>query len=235
MTVPRPPPGPFHIQFAGALRVPAGVSVIEMDGLDSSAADIAALRARGLWVACYLSAGSVEDWRDDAALFPAEVVGQPMDGWLGERWLDVRSDTVLRVLQTRIEGLAAKGCQGVEFDNVNGYTHDTGFPLSRAQQVDFTRALALRATALGLSPGLKNVPELAAILEPFFGWALNEQCVTYRECAAYRVFVRAGKPVYVLEYGETPFARVCAEAGRLGIQAQVKRLALTSWSRRCSA
>ncbi|CAN0308119.1 unnamed protein product [Hapterophycus canaliculatus] len=31
----------------------------------------------------------VEDWRDDAEDFPDSTIGLRMDGWDGERWLDV--------------------------------------------------------------------------------------------------------------------------------------------------
>lgn len=39
---------------------------------------------------CYISIGTVEEWRDDASQFPSTAVGGDVDGWAGERWLDVK-------------------------------------------------------------------------------------------------------------------------------------------------
>lgn len=231
-----PPPPPadagFHIQFTGALRVPAGVGVVEVDG-DVPRRQIAALQRTGRYVICYVSAGSVEDWRTDADEVPREAIGKPLAGWPGERWLDVRHPGVLRVVTARVARLADKGCQGVEFDNVDGYANDTGFPLTARDQLRYNISLARVARAAGLSPGLKNAVGLIPRLVSQFDWALNEECVTYRECDRYRPFTRAGKPVFVLEYGEVGLTRVCSVTERYGLLAQVKRLRLDAWAARC--
>ena len=80
-----------------------------------------------------MSAGSWEDWRADADTFPVAALGRPLDGWPGERWLDVRSPTVLDLMRERLAVLAAKGCRAVEFDNVDGYANaifKMGIPVS---------------------------------------------------------------------------------------------------------
>ena len=69
-----------------------------------------ALHRRGAYVICYLSAGSFEDWRSDAGRYPASVLGRPLDGWPGERWVDVRrTDVLLPILRDRIARCRAKG------------------------------------------------------------------------------------------------------------------------------
>ncbi len=230
----RPLPGDgFHIQFVGTLDVPSGVRVVEVDGDDTDAEQIARLADDGHLVACYMSAGSWEDWRGDAGAFPAPTRGLPLDGWPGERWFDVRSPAVLDVMRARIARLAAKGCRAVEFDNVDGYANRTGFALTRADQVRFNRALARAARDIGMSPGLKNAVGLVPALVSSFDWALNEECVTYGECRSYAPFTRAGKPVFVLEYGDVPYARVCRVAARYGLAAQVKNLNLDAYAQHC--
>jgi hypothetical protein len=230
----RPVPGDgFHIQFAGTLSVPSGMRVVEVDGADTAAEQVARLAQDGHLVACYMSAGSWEDWRADADTFPVAALGRPLDGWPGERWLDVRSPTVLDLMRERLAVLSAKGCRAVEFDNVDGYANNSGFDLTRSDQIAYDRARAVAARAVGLSPGLKNATDLVPALAPSFDWALNEECVSYRECGAYRPFTRAGKPVFVLEYGDVPFARVCRVAARFGLSAQVKHLDLDAYARRC--
>ncbi|MFQ5555921.1 MAG: endo alpha-1,4 polygalactosaminidase [Acidimicrobiales bacterium] len=47
------------------------------------------IQERGRHVICYFSAGSWERWRDDADRFAARALGDTLDGWDDERWLDV--------------------------------------------------------------------------------------------------------------------------------------------------
>ena len=54
--------------------------------VDQAAID--ALHAQGSKVICYISVGSYEDWRPDAAEFPPELLGKDYDGWPGEKWLE---------------------------------------------------------------------------------------------------------------------------------------------------
>lgn len=79
------------------------------------------LRARGMDVICYFSAGSYEDWRPDAWKFKSDDLGNPLDGWPGEYWLDLNSDNVRSIMTTRIEIAAQMNCSGIDPDNVDGY------------------------------------------------------------------------------------------------------------------
>ena len=56
----------------------------------------------------------------------------------------------------RIKQAAAKKCDGVDHDNIDGYENDTGFDLSKADGVDYVRFLAETAHEHGLAYGLKN-------------------------------------------------------------------------------
>ncbi|MDZ4250222.1 MAG: endo alpha-1,4 polygalactosaminidase [Candidatus Nanopelagicales bacterium] len=224
----------FHIQFSGKLRVPTGTDVVEIDGEDTRARRVTKLHARGIEVVCYVSAGTFENYRRDAAKFPARVIGEQLPDWPDERWLDIRKRGVLRPIMTRrARACARKGFDGIEFDNVDGYANNTGFPLRRADQIKYDKMLARIARKNALSPGLKNAVGLVKDLEPAFDWALNEECVTYRECGRYRPFVRSGKAVIVIEYGGVSQKRLCRVTGRLGLSGQMKRLSLSAWSRPC--
>ncbi len=72
---------------------------------------------------CYINAGAWENWRPDAGDYPSAVIGKPLDGWPGERWLDIRRLDVLAPILESTDWInaAAKGFDGVEFDNVEGY------------------------------------------------------------------------------------------------------------------
>ena len=76
-------------------------------------------------------------------------------------------------------GVQGKHFDGVEADNVDGYTNPTGFPLTAADQLTYNAWLARTAHALGLSIALKNDLDQARQLEPHFDYALDEQCFQY--------------------------------------------------------
>lgn len=209
----RPAPGTsWQWQLTGTIDPSFDVTMYDVDLFDTPQAVIDRLRADGRVVICYVSAGSWEDWRTDAAAFPPATRGKPLADWPGERWLDVRSPAVRTALVARLELAVRKRCDGVEPDNVDGHTNDTGFPLTAADQLDFNRFLAAAAHARGLSIGLKNDLDQAAALEPFFDWALVESCWQYDECDLLAPFLRAGKAVFGTEYPPATAADVCPRA-----------------------
>ena len=223
----------LHIQLAGQLRVPAWATFVEVDGAETPAKTVADLHASGLRVACYVSAGSAEAYRADVVRIPARVIGKRLDGWPDERWLDVRRIRLLApVMTTRIEQCARKGFDAIEFDNVDGWTHDTGFPITRADSLRYVRWLIQQGHTAGLAVGLKNALGLIPFVVDDVDWALNEQCVEYDECGRYAPLVRRATPVFVLEYAGS-HRDVCAVAGRVGLIAQRKHPDLGAWTRPC--
>jgi hypothetical protein len=88
----------------------------DFDLFDSSPELIASLKKAKIGIVCYFSAGSWEDWRDDADTWPKAGLGKDMDGWAGEKWVDVRNQGVRDVIKKRIEFAAKKGCDGIDPD-----------------------------------------------------------------------------------------------------------------------
>jgi len=223
----------WQIQYSGEMDYSLDVQVFNLDLFDTPAADIAALHGRGIYVMCYFSAGSLEDWRPDADQFPGAVLGEDMAGWEGERWLDIRrADLLAPILEARLDLAVAKGCDGVDPDNVNAYENDTGFPLTAGDQIAFNIYLSEAAHARGLEIGLKNDLGQVLKLEPYFDWMLNEECFTYQECDLLLPFVQAGKPVFVIEY-DLPTEEFCPQALELGFNALLKDLELDAYVEAC--
>ena len=231
----RPSPGTsWQWQLSGDIDTSIDVEMYDIDLFDTPQATIDALHAEGRIVICYFSAGSYEDWRDDEGDFPMSALGDPLDGWPGERWVDVRDAGVRAVMTARLDLAVMKGCDGVEPDNVDGYQNDSGFPLSPADQLDYNRFLAREAHARGLSVGLKNDLDQVPDLVGDFDWALNEECVEYDECVALVPFIDAGKAVFHVEYGGASIAaRVCAVTQPLGLDTLIKRLELDAFRVTC--
>jgi len=206
--------------------------MFDVDLFDVSASTVAALHDRGRVVVCYVSAGSWENWRPDADSFPAGVKGKS-NGWSGEKWLDIRQLDVLGpIMEARMDLCVAKGFDGVEFDNVDGYANNTGFDLKGADQLAYNRFLADAAHARGLSVGLKNDVDQAAALEPWFDWALNEECVAYDECSSLSSFISAGKAVFHVEY-DLKTTKFCPVTQPLGFSSMRKHIDLDAWRQTC--
>lgn len=222
----------WHWQLQGDLNTGYDVDLYDIDLFDTDTQIIDDLKAQGRVVICYFSAGSWEDWRDDADDFEQAALGNPLDGWPGEKWLDVRASSLEAVMEARLDVAAEKGCDGVEPDNVDGYANDSGFPLSGNDQLAYNRFLASAAHERGLLIGLKNDLDQISELVAAFDFAVNEECYEYDECERLTPFIEAGKPVLHAEYAETlvndPEARAlfCDEMVALGLSSMVLPLEL---------
>ncbi|MGY1740274.1 MULTISPECIES: endo alpha-1,4 polygalactosaminidase [unclassified Blastococcus] len=224
----------WQYQLSGPLDPTVDAQVYDVDWEETTAEQVSQLHAAGRRVICYVNAGAFEEWRPDAGDYPDDVLGEPLDGWPGERWLDVRRlEVLLPLLGARLDACRAKGFDAVEFDNVDGYTNDTGFDLTADDQLRFNRAVAQLAHEREMAVGLKNDVEQVAELEPHFDFAVNEECLAFEECAAYAPFVAAGKPVLHVEYEVGPDGATCETSAALGLSSIFKDLELGPPLRRC--
>jgi Glycoside-hydrolase family GH114 len=211
----------------------AGQVVYDIDGQSATAADVAAIHAAGAKAVCYVDVGTLEQGRPDYSDFPASVIGPAVAGWPGENWLLVTAanqSTILPLMKARFETWClAKGFDGIEPDNLDGWTNISN--VSEADNLAYDLAVADLAHALPLSIGLKNVmtdldPSQYASFLPNFDWALNEQCYEYSECDTYTAagsFLPAGKAVFDVEYNVSP---ECAQADASQMNAQLTDLDL---------
>lgn len=229
-----PTPGTsWQWQLTGEIDTSFDVQMYDLDLFDAPGNTIEDLHADGRIVICYFSAGSWEEWRPDAGLFPDSVKGNDLEGWPGEKWLDIRQLDVLRpLMEARLDLALQKGCDGVEPDNVDGFTNETGFPLTYKHQLAYNTWVANQAHARGLSVGLKNDLEQIPDLLPYFDWALNEQCFQYEECESLIAFIQAGRAVFGVEY-ELPPADFCPQANALNFDFLKKHLQLDAWQVAC--
>lgn len=206
------------VQLQGRINQRYPVDMYDIDLFDTPTKTIQTLQATGAHVICYFSAGSYENWRADAKKFVKTDLGKNLSGWPGERWLDIRSSNVRKIMKARMDLAVSKGCDGVDPDNVDGYTNKTGLPLTATHQLSYNRFLATEAHRRNLSIGLKNDLNQIKTLVKVFDFSINEQCHLYNECQLLNPFVATGKPVFNLEYQQryvdNPAARqaLCLDA-----------------------
>ncbi len=189
-------------QLTGTINSSYNVDVYDIDLFETSKETIEALQSDGKKVICYFSAGSFEDWREDKDEFPIEALGNDLDGWDGEKWLDIRNLKVREIMENRLDLAKSKGCDGVEPDNIDGYDNSSGFDLTFNNQLNYNTFLSNEAHKRGLSIGLKNDFEQARLLEPYFDFSVSEECFINNECTLLVPFIEANKPVFEVEYQE---------------------------------
>jgi hypothetical protein len=190
----------------GKINTSYDVTAYDIDLFDASAALIDELHAAGRKVICYFSAGTYEDFRADSGEFLSADLGAPLGDFPDERWIDIRSSNVHRIILARLDLAMSKGCDCVEPDNVDGYANDHGFAvgadagLTATDQLAFNRFLANESHKRGLSVGLKNDLDQIPQLVEYFDFSVNEQCFEFDECDLLKPFTDAGKPVFSAEY-----------------------------------
>jgi hypothetical protein len=103
-------------------------------------------------------------------------------------------------MRKRIKLAKQKGCDGVEPDNVQNYTEDTGFNITNKQQLNYNKWLSAEAHKNGLLIALKNDGEQVLDLIKYFDFAIVEECFQNNECAQYTPFISQNKAVLNAEY-----------------------------------
>jgi hypothetical protein len=230
---------PVNATWQWQLSVPidqtVDASVYDIDLFENEASVVASLHAQGRHVICYMDAGTWEGWRPDASKFPASVLGSADPGWTEEKWLDIRQLSIIEpLMEARFKLCKEKGFDGIEADNVDGWQNSTGFPITAAEQLTYDEWLANTAHSLGLSIALKSDTQQIPELEPYYDYSVDEECVEYSECSLLEPFVKAGKPVFEVEYAKTP-SQFCAETNALGLMAMQKGKELEAWNAPCWA
>lgn len=228
----------WQIVLDGTYPGDPGAEIYEIDGA-AGAEGVAAVRAASpdAYAVCYLSAGSWEEWRDDADAFPASLLGNDLGGWPGERYVDLRAlDALAPIWEARVESCAAAGFDAIDPDNIDAYAAGSGFPLTADDAAAAFELLAAMAHERGLGIAQKNAPELAARLVAVGDLVVSEQCFEDDFCDLWAPYLDAGKPVLDVEYAVVaPPVEWCDRAASAGISLLVSPLELDALGERCPA
>lgn len=229
----------WHIQFNPVPETPGtDVQYWNLDLFDVPNMTIQSLKSQGVFVICYFSAGSWEDWRPDASEFPSQCLGRS-NGWPGEKWLDTRCPEVRQVMIDRMNRGIAKGCDGFDPDNMDGYQANTGFPLTQQDAIGYYNFLANYAHNQSKKLGLKNALVIIPDVLQNLDWEINEQCYQYNECELLQPVLDAGKPVFHIEYplaGQTYSElaeQICGQSNQMGLATLIKNQQLDEFEISC--
>ena len=230
----------WQYQLTEDLNLSTNATIYDIDLFETSKEKINQLHQKGLKVICYFSAGSSENWRSDFNKFKSEEIGKSLDGWEGENWIDIRSNNVREIMKARLDIAKEKECDGVEADNVDGYSNDTGFNLTSKDQLEYNRFLAKEAHLRGLSIGLKNDLKQVNDLVDDFDFSINEQCFKFNECDLLKPFILKEKPVFNVEYNskylqQDEMVKLCNKSKQLKFNTNILPKELNGkWRYNCS-
>eukprot|EP00904_Undaria_pinnatifida_P012330 jgi/Undpi1/8227/HiC_scaffold_25.g10697.m1 len=220
----------YNLETPVRTSIDVDVFLIDMDYAQDT---IDELHDLGKVVVCYISIGTVEDWRDDANDFPAEAIGSDLDDWDGEAWLDINNQVVKDIMAARVQKAMGMGCDGIEPDNMMVYTEpNTGVSVTKQEQIAYNTWIAETIQATGMKVALKNAVEIAADLVDYFDFAVNEECNQWNECDVYTDnFLKHGKPVFNVEYQNN--MDMCDYTNALGMDTIIKNYNLKSFLCSC--
>jgi hypothetical protein len=215
-----------------------GIDLYEADGVTPNRRAVGAIHARGGYALCYIDAGSLEIHRPDWPEFKAwddahghSLIGKPYSELFPEEFYanlnndHGQRDFLLAMQERRMRKCRDAGFDAVDPDVVDAYSagvEETGWDISPATQLTFNRALARTAHHLGMAVVLKaDVGQVGQLVDDF-DMSVNEQCFQYDECDTLLPFVRAGKPVFEIEYDVQPLAFCPRAVLRYGFNATKK-------------
>ena len=185
---------------------------------------VAAIHAYGGKALCYMEVGSAENYRSDYSEFSSSIIGDTMQGYSDEQYIDINDLnspagptglTLGQIMINRINLCREEGFDGIETDIDDSYTDSTGFSISLSDEETYMSWIADEAHSLGLAWFLKNGinnDSFVSDMQPLAQGTVNEQCWEYSECSALQPFVQAGKPILNVEYNGVAESTLCPEA-----------------------
>jgi hypothetical protein len=228
-------------------RVAPGPTVYDIDGIDNSAATVAALHSRSDRAICYIEIGAAGNYYPTsyyAQLKAAGDLGSNVSGY-PEQYININAPSAVSIIESMIrQQCAAKGFDGVEPDIDDSYTDSTGFHITEQDNIRYDRTLGAYTHSLGLAWGQKNGdndPAFSASLEPTTDFLLDEECNFYHTCGIVATpYVRAGKLVLNAEYTDDwgsntaqDLAKFCAADAAAGIDGTLFTTDLTGQRNPC--
>jgi hypothetical protein len=211
----------LQYQITGELDTQVDADLFVVDLFDTDSTQVTQLHDAGHIVVAYVSVGTLESWRPDAARFPRAAAGKMLAQYPNEVWLDLRDTEVRSAMQARFTRAVDKGFDGVFASTLGAYKQDSGFALTRDDELAYHTFLSGAAHTLDLSIGLSGDFELSRELAPEYDWAIANNCIAQDTCAAFAPLQARGIPVFDLETAGD-HATVCERARSLGIEVTFK-------------
>ncbi|OUM57102.1 glycoside hydrolase family 114 protein, partial [Piromyces sp. E2] len=179
--------------------------VISFD-LENAEKVIPTLHKKGQKAVCYFSGGEIDSKTNDYKDFvKADLIIYNKRHW-ENYFIDIRKLNKLKpLIKNRLKRALKYGCDAVEVDNINTPRRYEK-SITEKDSIKYAKMVAETAHEVGLSIGLKNSPEHTHVLEPYFDFAIVENCAKYDECKYFQVFTRNNKAVFTVHYSNRGYS-----------------------------
>ena len=216
----------------GTFDTSMAVQVFDIDW-EQEASAVQSLHAAGKKVICYVSVGSWEEWRPDAAQFPSAVIGKDYPEWAGEKFVDIRAQALRDIMAKRLDVCRQKGFDAVEPDNMDVFEANSGFPLTRADGINYALWLAEQSHQRGMAIVQKNASSIVRDIRMSYDGALTEDCHDGGWCADMQPYLDNDQPVFACEYNSSIFSAACTWGKAKKYSFILKKLELDAWIQFC--
>ena len=191
---------------------------------------VAELHARVVKVICYIDVGSWETYRPDERSSRVGIA-DPTTASKKSAGSTSAASTLQEADEHRFDMCARKGFDAVEPDNVAGWEkeNNTGFKITRADQLQFNRWVARRSTSHGMSVALKNDGRQTKELSPASTSPSSRSASSTNECGFYTPFIEGARPSSRPSTKQNRANTAPRQADRLQFDPQVLDLFAQPW------
>ena len=181
---------------------------------DGVVEQIATIKSKNNQVGGYISAGTIEDWRDDFPLLEPYLISEEWAEWPDEFFVKETTTGILSIMKERINKMAVWGLDWVEYDNMDWLDEESRVKYNLLATVieakSYINALCDHTHSKGMKCMAKNTVDG---FESFDG-VLYESYSNERnwwDTDGAKSFLNAGKLVIINHYNETDCDGVYAE------------------------
>lgn len=223
----------FQVQLSGTIDTTVKAKVFILNGLNIDQGTISTLQGLSRKVVCQVSLGTVSQGTEDYDVLTPGLLGNQLPN--GDYYADIRSPSVMRIMENRLDAMAAKNCDAVDGTFVDSWARDSGFSIVAEDQLRYNLWIVNSAHSLGLSIGLHGDADQVSDLDDYYDFAVTESCYANKECEKFLPFIEEGKAVFNIEYNTSSKDKVqiCEYANEMDLSIDIKSLQLGSDYQAC--
>lgn len=226
----------FDAQLSEPLILERVGDLLALDLEQTSAGDVALVRASGTRAACIFSAGTLPADSTARTGLSSLVVGRPVTARQERFWLDVRDiSLVAPYIEQKLKECRDKGFSAAIPTDLEAYMYRTGFAIGRRQQMLFSQYVAEAAHKYGLLAGLWDTRSQIVDLAPSYDFVVMAGCFEGGWCADTAPFKALKKPIFLIEYDDSarPDVDFCKATEQFGAAGIIKRRVMDAWLKNC--
>ncbi len=203
-------------------------TIYDIDGIENTAATVAALHAAGDHAICYIEVGTAGNYYTAAQegiattyyaqLQAAGDLGGSLSGY-PESFININAASAVSIIESMInQQCAQKGFDAVETDLDETFSNNEGstpFTITQANEEAYLTTLADYMHSIKLGWIAKNLDDtgiasFVSDMEPLSQGIISEQCNQYSSCSLLSPYEKADKWIGNAEYAPETQAEFCA-------------------------